>query len=180
MSNNTPKVHTIDESIQLAEMKLLETEEEINQLSKKRHSLQKKITDLKNIKVKSDLSKYDIKEGAAVIMWAPHLNYHVDLITVIKLIEMIDQGDGWGWSYKGVKTTLVQSDEDLYCKSQFVNISEESLLHEMKYSETIVTTDETTVDHLLLKMNNLCPNYKTYKEYQKLFTDNNKLIEPAE
>lgn len=180
MSNNTPKVHTIDESIQIAEMKLLETEEKINELSKKRSSLRKKVTDLKNIKVKSDLSKYDTKEGATVIMWAPQLNYHVDLITVIKLTEMIDQGDGWGWSYKGVKTLLVQSDEDLYCKSQFVNISEESLLYEMKQSETIVTTDEITVDHLLLKMNNLCPNYKTYKEYQKLFTSNNKLIEPAE
>lgn len=180
MSNNTPSIHTLDESIQTAEMKLLETEEQINELSKKSSSLRKKIKDLKNIKVKSDLSKYDIKEGATVIMWAAHLNYHVDLITVIKLTEMIDQGDGWGWSYKGVKTTLVQSDEDLYCKSQFVNISEESLLYDMKKSETIVTTDEITVDHLLLKMNNLCPNHKTYKEYQEFFTSNNKLIQPVE
>lgn len=178
MKRNTA-IPTVEDAIKSAEEKLHLKDVEAQKITEERNALMQKINDLKILQKQTLLERYSVDAGKTIIMWAPHLDYHVTLISVFRIVEAVDQGD-WGKSYKGVRTEYVTYDGETYCKSQFLHVSDTTLLHEIQRSETVVTSKETAVDELLMKLHNVCPSVNTYKEYQSLFTDIDTLWMPIE
>lgn len=149
--------------------------EQINVLYNTQTIYEEKIRDLERLQIKTALDDYKLYEGAQIICFAHRLDYHIELITVYKILEINDNKE-WGPSYKGIRCSYHLVDNEYYCKSEAFNYSAATLLYNLTKTDVFVTGKEKVVDDLIIKLVENRPTVKTYTEYMTYFTDHTTMI----
>lgn len=173
MSNAVIK--PVEQVLKEYHQKLKSIGEQLTALYNEQTIYEEKIRDLERLQVQTSLKEYGLYEGACVVCFAHRLDYHVELITVYKILE-IDDNKEWGPSYKGIRCSYHLVDNEYYCKSEAFNYSAATLLYNLTKNDVFVSNKEKVADDLIIKLVENRPTINTYTEYMTYFTDHTTMI----